>query len=312
MTQELGKVNMSDFLRKKTSMHRWISGAGLALIVVGVAGCGGGGDSDSDGGGSNGSLTDTEFNPAAMTISSEADVRVSSEASVQASNRSISNENALNNLPIGAEIASPELPELVEDLGLEIISLVMSPVAASETISGSCGGSVVVDPSEDGREIKLTFRDYCEQSGSDSIVYNGYIDYDFRDEAGDSFTADYDFTTIYLGVTSQTVGSIDCTPSGCTYSDVFAGTNGKNYRIEDVSVVESDATYSVSAKVFDEDAGYVTFTSSGLSLCSSGTGFSSGQIQVTDSTGSAVLQIDFSGCLSYTATYGGTAYTIEY
>ncbi|NWO04425.1 MAG: hypothetical protein HLX50_01575 [Alteromonadaceae bacterium] len=58
--------------------------------------------------------------------------------------------------------------------------------------------------------------------------------------------------------------------------------------------------------------GYVDYQASNLTLCENGYGFSTGSIRITDSTGSNVVTVNFSGCSTYTVTYQGVGYTFSY
>jgi len=172
----------------------------------------------------------------------------------------------------------------------------------------------VFESNATGTDFTINYRDFCEGSAGERVVFNGTFDYE---EKGDfSFYRYRNFVVRSNGETQRIDNlTIKCSTStgfgiGCEVISDFAGTNGRTYRISNATFSGSaESGYDVEARVFDGDHGYIDIVATGLIPCESG-GFSSGSIVVTDSSDSEVLEITFVSCSEMTVTFNGNAETI--
>lgn len=144
----------------------------------------------------------------------------------------------------------------------------------------------------------------------DSITYDGTIYYELENDGGFYYTYDLDIT--YGGETYSLTSTMYCDSDyNCSYEENFSS-GGISYRVSDVEVSYSSyyGSYDLEATVYHEDLGYITIEAEDLITCSGG-GFQSGSIEVTDSTGTVVLYVDFTSCSSMTVTYNGVSTTVD-
>ncbi|MCK0163711.1 hypothetical protein [Marinobacter sp. S6332] len=304
------------------------SKAGLAVVfsaLLGVTGCGGssssgGGDpaNGGDNGGGNGGGT---VNEQPANIQSEDDAELGANAAVESARQAILLEDVpTGGFPGGVTIAEQSQSGWLHTHTLDLVKLNQLPTAADVVvIEGDCGGNVTFDSNDGGNSLRYNFNNYCvsDGSGGDRQVVDGTMSYFGYENIGTEGRWGYDFnyTITYRGETELVQGSYTCNGTGftgCSYANNYEGRNGRSYRSENVSVSESNGNYDVSARVYDEDIGYVDYQASNLVLCEGGYGFSSGTITVSDEASNEVLTVTFSGCSSFTMTYQGTGYTIEY
>lgn len=286
--------------------------------MLGIGGCGGG----SSGGGVVDENDNGTINEQAATIQSEDDARLGADAAVESSYQAIVEDEVPSvGLPAGITLENESLQDWLVEHSLALADLGLMPSGATYDVAGDCGGNAAVHYNEDFSDYRVVYDNYCTQAYQEQqYIIDGEIEWFGYENFGDeNFTGewgyDFDYTVRYLGETNRYQGRVRCSGSdyaNCSYSTNYQGRNGRSYRTENVSVSQSSSGYSVSARVYDQDLGYVDYQASNLVLCEGGYGFSSGSISITDSTGSAVLTVTFSGCQSYTATYNGVAYTINY
>jgi len=311
-----------------TNEKRWGT-AGLAILfsaMLGLTGCGGGGgggsNNNDDGGGGGG---DGTINEQAATIQTEDDAKLGADAAVESSYQAVVEEETPDlglGLPGGVAIEGESHHEWLRKHSLELSELGLAPAGASFDMEGDCGGNANVQYNEDFSDYRIVFDNYCSSGyqGDNYIMdgeweWFGYENIQSGELEGE-WGYDFDYTVTYRGETNRYQGSYRCNGNdftSCSYTNNYAGRSGRSYRSENVNVSgDNSSGYSVSARVYDQELGYLDYQASNLVLCEGGFGFQSGDISVTDSSGSEVLSVVFSGCDSYTATYQGVSYTIDY
>jgi len=302
------------------NLPSWNRNAGLAIIfsaLLGAAGCGGSGgsggggtdDSDSGGGGT--------VNEQAATIQTEQDAQLGADAAVESSYQAIIDDSSPDvGLPVGITIAENSHQDWLMKHSLDLAELGQTPTGAVYDVAGDCGGNAQVNYNEDFSQYRVNYNNYCT-SGYQNQPYtiDGYLDSFGDDNLEGEWGYNFDYTVSYLGETNRYRGTYRCNGNNyanCSYSSNYEGRNGRSYRTENVNVSQNGNAYNVSARVYDQELGYLDYQASNLTLCEGGYGFSSGSISVTDSSGGNVLTITFSGCTSFTVTFQGSAYTIDY
>lgn len=253
----------------------------VVIVAIGLtAGCGGGGGG---GGGNDGdtnnteSLTYTGVTSKASINSANADDLAIGAFENGGSSRSLSLGVQVNNQHSG--IGKPRVLFLTEAVQsvlnqAQVISpaggsVVGAIVNESETIEGSCGGSVTVELSVDDTtgefEGNFSFNDYCEAD----ITINGTGNVESTESAG-AFRMSFDSMTMALcdGSSSFTArGSYEVTAlSGSTTIKGNEWTRdnstGKVYRFENVVITTTNDSNSVgiriSGRFYHPDHGYAT------------------------------------------------------
>lgn len=277
----------------------------LAAFVI-LVGCSGG---DDEGGGDSG----YSGNTSAATVDDSNKGTAATAASVGAT-KAIDIETGSDASPFSA--SRDALNDLADRMAVQ--SRAMSSRATGSGTFGSeyCNGGGSISYSFDLDNSGYGYYEYsynnCSLSyGSFTFNYDGDMYYELKSDG--SFYYEYDLTYTYDGETYTLNATARCDSSyNCTYEDNFTS-GGVSYRVTNVSVSGSNSFgYSVDATVYHEDLGYVEIESTGLITCSSG-GFSSGNIQVTDSTGSVVMEVDFNNdCSTATVTYQSVGTTVSY
>ncbi|MDX1756122.1 MAG: hypothetical protein R3175_08700 [Marinobacter sp.] len=271
---------------------------------LGLAACGGGGGGSSDEG-------EATFKTSAATLTTAAEAETAAEATRQASSQAIYANTALA-LPLAADVDSDSLAILVTDHAADLaLASATATGFTTETVEGTCGGSATGKATSE-TDFVVTYDDFCEplDNGSEMLI-NGIVDLELtvENETVTAYAADFDLNIQTDGETYIEKGSLSCSGDNldnCSYTSEFTGTNGKLYRVTNVSVSGDEYSgYQLSARVYDQELGYVDFNGSGLMLCSGG-GFSAGTIDVSDASGT-VATLTFGGCAEYTVTFKGSA-----
>jgi len=306
----MSKLRISSQFFNGVSPSAWL---GSLFLLGALTACGGG----SSGGDGDATEYKGKTTAAAVSESNKEDLAV---AASQGSSAAIS-QGDTSSLPTSVVVAgglSKENRELVQRISQGIAESAAQgmdlAVGAKVDIAGDCGGKAVFESNASGTNFSINYRDYCIAGGGDNVVFNGVFDYE---EKGDfSFYRYRNFVVRSNGETQRIDNlTIKCSTSGgfgidCEVISDFAGTNGRTYRISNASFSGSkDSGYNVEARVFDGNHGYIDITATGLVPCNSG-GFSSGSIDVTDSTGDVVLEVVFVSCSEMTVTFGGNSETI--
>lgn len=308
-----------------TSEKAWGSKASLAIalaVMLGITGCGGssssGGDDQAGGGDNGGDNGGGPTNEQPANIQSEDDAKLGADAAVESARQAIILEDSPGGmLPGGVTITGQTHQDWLFAHSLELVELDLLPTGADVVIQGDCGGNVTYDFNEGANSGRYDYNNFCISDYDGNQVIDGSVTFFGFDNMGtaERWGYDFDYTITYQGQTEYLRGSYTCNGTGiagCSYANNYEGRNGRSYRSENVSVSESNGNYDVSARVYGEDLGYIDYQASNLVLCEGGYGFSSGTITVSDSASNEVLTITFSGCSSFTMTYQGTGYTIDY
>ncbi len=266
----------------------------LMSAMLALAGCGGSSSSGGDTDDTNDQTPPEKVNQDLVTISGEGDAEAGALAARKTAEQAIVEERVDASSLLGGGTSS----------GIQIL-----PASAQSDIQGPCGGSANVTPLGDGADdgFKSTFNNYCvDNDDGTKTVVNGYI---ATSGSGLDLSVDADYT-VKTGGETYTVRQ-SCTSNGCFN---LLNSGGVSYRTYDVDVSEPDTNgaYDVEARVCTDDEGCITYEATGLKECASGNGFSGGTISIADSTNTEVVTVTFSGCSSYTVTFGGTGYTVNY
>lgn len=293
-------------------LKKWGAVTVMALGIS-LSGCGGSSDG-SDGSDNSGdsNFATADFNESQAVVSGEDDAKTVSTAVVESAQQAIFEEEQpdLSSVPTAVSIAASDEEFPVYDISKSLIEAAIMPSAVDVPVDGDCGGQAVVSYNDASSSYNIDYQDYCTGTGDEQYTINGHYYWDHFDDS--SYTLTFEYTVTHLGETYSSNGTYSCDNKGvCTHQNYFVGTDGRQYRTENVSVSDFNGAYSVRARVYDQSLGYVDYESSNLTLCDSGVGFSSGTITITAS-GDTLVEVTFSGCNSYTITYNGTAYTVNY
>lgn len=290
-------------------------------VALSVIGCGG--DSDGGDGSSATSYNGSQVQAAITTDNSEQLARSATEGATKAAA-----EGDLSSFPLAIQTTSHELAEniIVDRLPqvLDYLSNSSLPSAYQEEVPCDVSGSVLatVDDSID--------------ASSESIPESGSMTMDFRDCRDDetstvngtattTFTGDGGFTTVYQNFTvaytdpitgEQVVETIEkmtivCDGNyGCSVQSDFVGTDGRTYRIEDMTVSGSDTSgWNVSATVYDPDLGSVNFETTDPLMLDCPTGVpSSGALSMRGSN-SVVATVTYTSCTEFQVCLEGICNT---
>ena len=235
-----------------------------ALSASMLVGCGGSGGS-SESYGVTYSGVDT---PAVIDTDSQDKLQT---AAVEVILSSANSNEGLDSLPLGIETNSQGTVDtsaikLSKDVVLQSIAALSSlPVAASETINGSCGGTMSASGSETSATV--TYKNFCDSEfGSDDLVFSGSAKFS---TSGSTITITYTNFTVSgldmeIGISGKVVfvegvnsdeTTVDalitydgksvevsftevCTysPYECTETIRLQGSNGIAYKVEDLEV----------------------------------------------------------------------------
>lgn len=289
----------------------------LAIVLLTVSACsdsggsdGGGIGSDGNGHGNSNGHTSWEYSgsesAAVVTADNREDIATASrESTVELIMQSEGEDVPL--LPSGARPQTST--SLAGDLTQELIKAGQLPTASTYDMEGPCGGTASMDYSADGESGSIVYNNYCASGGPEgNVIINGRIVYSMTETM---FTYEYQNVTVSYGGNTQVLNmEMRCDTEGsynCTYSSNFAGSDGRIYRNSDSQVSgNASSGYNVSARVYDPEHGYFYIQASNIILCDGG-GIGTGNISVTDSTGSEVFAIDFTSCDSMVVTYNGNS-----
>lgn len=310
----------------KTNLKLAMILAANVAVLAGCSGGGGGGGSDSPKGsaapiGNTDSVASLRDAPAAQIDSSNLEVLVS--AATAGAAQAISGDST--SVP-GVGIASLSQSEAITSGDMRSVAKQSSSVAMTERYAGSCGGEYRFEFPEDyfgGDYVAHVYYDnYCEGAGSYQFIYDGYqtIEADFYNSeqtSGKYFTR-YDLTlrsNLETFSTTRIRGWQECQFDyhsdfyDCEEAHDYLTSSGRYYELSDAEVSGSAYEgYSVSARVADEEYGYITIEATDLIECETG-GFSSGSLVITDASETEVVEILFSSCDSFTVTYEGVSET---
>ena len=224
-----------------------------------------------------------------------------------------------NSNKFAENIIVDSLPQVLEYLRNSSL-----PSAYQEELPCDVSGSVLV-----------TVDDSIDSS-SESIPESGSMTMDFRDCRDDeastvngtattTFTGDGGFTTVYQNFTvaytdpitgEQVVETIEnmtivCDGNyGCSVQSDFVGTDGRTYRIEDMTVSGSDTSgWNVSATVYDPDLGSVNFETTDPLMLDCPTGVPSSGALTMRGSNSVVATVTYTSCTEFQVCLEGICNT---
>ncbi len=271
---------------------------GAAFLMLGA--CGG-----SSGGGGGGDAINTSR--ATVTADNQGQMAT---AAAEGSKKAVDSSNA----PIAVLLDGSDLP-------LQLARQVRAHLLASSLVVGPTI-DVSAQACPNGGVATVTYPDNAGESGSGTSRYsgcqgpgytiNGTAVYRWTNNF-ENFSYEYDLT-VSDGTRSYNLrGTVTCTGGSefsCSYTEDFSA-DGRRFRIENVQVSGNNTSgYNVSVRVYDEEFGYVDISATGITICDNGN-IGTGQIQVTDSTGNVVLQIDFTNCDQMVVTFDGVGTTLD-
>ena len=275
--------------------------------------CGGG----SDGGSNNNNFSGSTSAATATTENSQS----LAEAATAATARSIESQEV--GIPLGVEIsesvdiASTDLEPALDTI-LNHLSFNSLPTGVEFEEPCDVSGSITIDlvgvsanaqQIPDSGTIRARF-DQCNQG--DDVILNGTMEIrysgGFDDNRGfRNFTTEFDLASGGL----QLTGQVSCSNFGtdCSYAEDFS-LDGVTYRIEGAEVDQNGATgtFNVSARIYDENEGFIDMTATNATVNNTGN-ICSGSIDISDSTNANVVQVTFPDCDNYVVTFGGVSNT---
>ncbi|WP_111641411.1 hypothetical protein [Marinimicrobium alkaliphilum] len=277
-----------------------------ASILLTLAACGGSSSDDQ----ANGNGYEGEESAAEISVDNQGDIAMAARASTEDAIVQFQGAD-LPGLPMGVSLDQAH-NERVGDTSLGLIAQAQPSGASTQTIEGECGGNAQFNFEDGDTQVgHIQYNNFCAGESDDTVVINGRVDFEMSDSFYEVRYNNVTFT--YLGETHTLNSTISCDLGGtgeCSYSSDFSGSDGRTYRASNTQVSGNESTgYNVSARVYDPDHGYVDYQASGITLCSGG-GIGSGNITVSDSSGS-VLEITFTSCDSMTVTYDGVSETFS-
>ena len=300
-----------------------------ALSASMLVGCGG-----SSGGSESYGVSYTGLDSAAVIDTDSQDKLQTAAVEVVLS--SANSSEGLDSLPLGIEVntqgsVDTNAIKLSKDVVLQSIAALSNlPVAASETINGSCGGTMSASGSE--ASATVTYKNFCDSEfGSDDLVFNGSAKFS---TSGSTITITYsNFTVTGLGMDVGISGKVVfvegansdettvdalitydgksvevsftevCTysPYECTETIRLEGSNGIAYKVEDLVVNENFNSVDVTGKVFEPEVGYVFLNATSVEFCvadDNSAQLSAGTIVMEDEDGNQ-LEITVTACGEY-------------
>ncbi len=204
----------------------------------------------------------------------------------------------------------------VEDLSAKILQS-MSATAnrtANQTqdISATMcdqGGSASVTSSNSGNSATIRFEECRTLIDLDVFTINGRAVLTVNPN-DNSFSIDYqNFTMSVAGESFTFDGTIACDSLGdnCTVSLDFVGLDDRVYRLQNVTITSTGPdSFSISARVYDPDHGYVTISGNVTYGSCDYAVPSSGSINFTGASGT-YGSITFNDCDSFTVSENGNA-----
>lgn len=273
----------------------------LLISCLALISCGGGSSSNTNNNNTGSNLTYNGSTSAATVDSSNADKLA--VAATGGTSQAIASGNA----PVLR--SSPVVSRLLELSALVGKKLSLANRTANQPVNGICSsGSIDATYNADYSRVTLVYSN-CAYSGGygSSIVMNGTAIYNNYSDG--SYSIQYiNFTATYLGETYSLDMTLSCDAyDNCTYTTDYAGPDGRTYRVDGVTVTSTGTySYSVTARVYDPDYGYVTIDADvTFGSCAGGVP-ESGSITYTGSAGTSGSVV-FNSCDSFTVTVDGVA-----
>lgn len=288
-----------------------------------------GGDSSDDNSGPSTVSYSGETGPATISSNNADSLSSSSEDVVV---RAIESETASDDLDdfgsIGVSANTTDTDSAREALQAAVLTVIQSELAntvtaATTTINGDCGGTLVLN-SSDSRAV-FDFNNYCDDGGvingsliletstsgstttlvmtyddvrisedGETVILTGTMTTRVNQNTGDLIGGEWNYVASVDGESITSNGSYTCSSNfACEYSQNLTGSNGTVYRINDLDVTDWGSYYDVSATFYHPDYGYMELEAENITSCSDGS-IGSGEISLSDSSNE--LTIVFVGC----------------
>ncbi|MBI3188572.1 MAG: hypothetical protein HYZ31_11995 [Gammaproteobacteria bacterium] len=242
---------------------------------------------------------------------------VLSTKATDATEEAITQQTASDSNPFGisATTANSDINPLITRITREVVNQTQAninlPAGATITLTDPpfCGGSISYpDNMGSGGTLNgtITYNNLCYDDGGlyGQITINGTVTFT---ETVSTITIRYiNFRITGTGLSETVNMTVSCDTSffSCSISADFTGSDGKVYRIADMSVSGSGTgPYYINATFYHPDYGSVILSSTGLYYACSNGYPSAGTISITGS-GTSSASITFnSDCTGYTGTW---------
>lgn len=260
------------------------------LLSTCLIACGGssGGSSSEDG------VFSGNTSEASLTADNQQDL---AEATALGSAQAVSGDS----LPTAALAAAGNSETLLR-LTEKTIMMNTLPVAAEDVSQGVCtqGGSATVNS---GQTTTVITYNQCDTGFG---VFSGKAT--LTSASDGSFSISYrNFTITVDGETETLNATVSCdAQANCSIVSDFTAANGKTYRVEN-SVVSGNSSsgYSIQARVYEPQHGYVNFSATNVTFnCSNGY---PGAGSLSFVSASQTVTVSFDSCNGYTLTIDGVA-----
>ena len=300
----------------------------LVLSAALLSACGGGSGASKTSFGGNYSGKKT---PAAIDESNSNSL---AQASVDVT-RALTAGDSLPSVPLGVE---------VETIGKDIVREAAEhalrksegvfdnlPIAAEQTLSGSCGGTARY--SGDDSKFTVNFYSYCnyDSSARSNLTLNGKMTFEFSGddtyismsnysvrkgseltvmsgnisltESGDTEVFTMNVTATVNGATEKISFRETCNTrtNQCSLEQELTVSDGTTYLVEDAQVSNYSLGWYVNAKFYDPSEGYVSMSAQSIVYCNDGQSIESGTITLEDGDNNE-LTLTFNGCSEMTVS----------
>ena len=302
----------------------------IALVGCGGGGGGGGNDNPVTGGGGGGGITVPSYSgsTAAATVTSSNQQAVATTASLGA--KQVISGQGGTAVPTLTDVDTEVLANNLADTSWQLFNShylgEQLPLAFVEQGQCTIGGSYSIDfptissidspasqiPNSGSGTFTFNDCDYGEGGVFDGVVgisWSGGA----SDEQGDfrNTTTTFDIEITLDGQTTLLQATLSCTDYGqqCSYFQYFAE-GDIDYQLTDLVLSGDSSGYSVLARVYQENLGYIDVNGSDLTVCENGN-IGTGTLSVRDSTNAVVLTVSFSSCSEMVVTFDGVAQTYQ-
>lgn len=301
-------------------MKYWNNLFAGALAITLLSACGGGGDS-----------TPAAVVPTYSGLTTAAGItatnaEVLSTTATDASEEAIAQNTAKAANPFGIEIsaANSDINPLIIQIANQIAAHAQAnlnlptgiTISATDLGNYFCGGSVTT-PDNFGANNTLngtiTLSNVCYNDGGlyGQITINGTLSFT---QTVDSMSIRFiNFSVTGNGLSETINMTVACTSTLCSISADFEGSDGKTYRIADLTVTGTNTgPYSISATFYHPDYGYATIVGTGIVYACPNGYPSAGTINISGASGSTA-SITFTSCDGYSGTWnnGTTSGTFD-
>ncbi|MES9972190.1 MAG: hypothetical protein ABW092_19325 [Candidatus Thiodiazotropha sp.] len=318
------------------------------LIIPLLHACGGGGGGDDgspDSTNDSGDITNTsqdysgETGQATLTSDNSKELATAGASGTKqaVSSDSVPLVAARTDLPFSREEIIEESTRWIVDIfQRDDISQSAPGATAARTMDMSSSlcdsGSVIVDYPDTGTAGNWSIDyDQCTRTtsygnSSYSTSFDGSVEGTYS-QVGNGFHMEYRYVNFTVSVQSPSLNysetfnmTMTCSAStsngsdvSCNYYSDYQGYDNRTYRVSEASV-SGNATsgYSVTARVYDPDHGYVSIITEIPVTFDCSNGFpSAGRIRIEGANG-AVATVEFISCSQYVVTFNGVANTYSW